>query len=117
MKMRTSYLKVADMNDALKFWESLLGTKAHKRSEYWSEIKCSNINFGLLWTEDFRVDRDKSNFVPVFEVLAADLDTLKIKAVELGASIVVDLKDHPDKKSYVLADPMGNEFEITRFHD
>lgn len=91
MKMRTAYLKVDDMARSLSFWESILNVKVHKKSKYWSELLCDNINFGLLWTEGFATTADQT--------------------------IIVDITDHPDKMSYVLADPTGNEFEFTRFRD
>ncbi len=115
--MRTAYLKVADMDAAVVFWEGFFGTKPPKRSAYWSEFKCQNINFGLLWEEGFSVAKNRSNFVPVFEFPDAELEPAKAKALGLGARVVVDIADHPDGKSYVMADPWGNEFEVTRFKD
>lgn len=116
MKMRTAYLKVGEMEKALGFWETVLQVKAHKRSPYWSELRCENINFGLLWIEDFQTEEDRSNFVPVFELEDGELEAAKARALASGAMIVVDIANHPDKMSYVLSDAFGNEFELTRFH-
>lgn len=117
MKMRTAYFKVADMDKAVAFWQGFFEQTPPKRSQYWSEFKCENINLGLLWEEGFKVQKDQSNFVPVFEFPDDELEKMKDRALELGATVFIDIKNHPDKKSYVLLDPFGNEFEVTRFHD
>jgi predicted enzyme related to lactoylglutathione lyase len=116
MKIRTVYFKVSDMDQAVSFWEKFLKTTPHKRSPWWSEFRCETINFGLLQTEDFKTGGEGS-FIPVFEVIDAELENTKTAALQAGAKIVVNISEHPDKKSYVLADPFGNEFEITKFHD
>jgi hypothetical protein len=67
--------------------------------------------------EGFRVQFEKSNLVPVFEVLPEELEPLKAIALESGARVIINISEHPDKLSYVLADPSGNEFEITKFKD
>jgi hypothetical protein len=105
------------MEKSLAFWQGFFGKIPSKRSQYWSEFKCDNINFGLLWEETYKVLKDQSNFVPVFEFRDEELESMKELALSLGASICIDINDHPDKKSYVLLDPFGNEFEVTRFHD
>ncbi len=117
MKIRTIYFKVADMESALTFWRSFFEQEPPKRSQYWSEFRCNNINFGLLWEKEFKVQENQSNFVPVFEFQDDELENMKNRAMKNGATVLVDIKDHPDKKSYVLLDPFGNEFEVTRFHD
>ena len=117
MKMRTVYFKVADMEKAVAFWQGFFGKAPPKRSQYWSEFKCDNINLGLLWEEGFETRKDQSNFVPVFEFHDNELEGVKTRALGLDAKVLVDIKDHPDKKSYVLLDPFGNEFEVTKFHD
>src|SRR4051812_8345195 len=117
MKIRTVYFKVPDMEQAVNFWRGFLDQQPPKYSPYWSEFKCSNVNLGLLWEEGFVVKMHKSNFVPVFEFQEDQLEKMKTLALNLGATILVDMKDHPDKKSYVLKDPLGNEFEVTRLHD
>ncbi len=117
MKMRASYFKVSDMEKAVDFWKLFLSSDPTKKSQYWSEFRCDNINLGLLWTEGFEIGKDQSNFVPVFELKDSELEVVKDRAISRGGRIVVDIKDHPDKKSYVLCDPFGNEFELTKFHD
>ncbi|MGE0525931.1 MAG: VOC family protein [Bdellovibrionales bacterium] len=117
MKMRTAYFKVPNMEKALAFWRALFQSEPCKKSPYWSEFRCDNINLALLWMENFEIQKDQANFVPVFELNDSEFEVVKSRALLAGASIVVDVADHPDKKSYVLADVFGNEFEITRFHD
>jgi hypothetical protein len=117
MKIRTVYFKVSDMDGAVRFWQGFLQQTPLKRSTYWSEFKCSNINLGLLWEEGFQVVKAQANFIPVFEFQETELEGMKTRALKLGASVLVDIADHPDKKSYVLLDPFGNEFEVTKFHD
>lgn len=117
MKIRTVYFKVADMDKAVAFWQAFLELVPPKRSKYWSEFKCDNINLGLLWEEGYQVQREQSNFIPVFEFRDDELDSMTDRALKLGGTVLVDIKNHPDKKSYVLLDPWGNEFEVTRFHD
>jgi hypothetical protein len=102
---------------AIGFWQGFLDLAPHKRSSYWSEFKCSNINLGFLWDADFSTTQNGANFVPVFEFDAADLEQMKDLALKLGATVLVDINDHPDKQSYVLLDPLGHEFEVTKFHD
>ncbi len=115
MKIRTVYFKVPNMDLAISFWEAFLKTAPHKRSQWWSEFRCETINFGLLQMEDFKTNSEGS-FVPVFEVADAELENTKNLALQAGAKVVVDISEHPDKKSYVLSDPSGNEFEVTKFH-
>ena len=114
MKVRTVYFNVNNMSSAIIFWQKLLGFKPHKKSEFWSEFKCENINLGLLARGNLA---KSASCIPVFEVKDEELETLKQTALKAGATIEVNITDHPDKKSYVLHDPEGNEFEITKFHD
>lgn len=118
MKIRTIYLKVADMDRAVTFWTTLLSREAHKSGPYWSEFACGNVNLGLLLMEDFSVAKDASNAVPVFELPGEVEVEEKVRlATSIGATIVVPKERHPDKKSYVMADVAGNEFELTSFRD
>jgi predicted enzyme related to lactoylglutathione lyase len=117
MKIRTVYFKVRDMEKAVAFWQGFFEQAPPKKSPYWSEFKSENINFGLLWDEEFQAENSRSNFVPVFEFKPTELEAMKDRAILQGAKILVDIKNHPDQKSYVLCDPFGNEFEITKFHD
>ncbi|MDE1170584.1 MAG: VOC family protein [Verrucomicrobium sp.] len=115
MKVRTVYFKIADLERASAFWATLLGVAPHKESPAWVEFRVGGLNFGLLRMEGFACAPDAANGVPVFQVAAAERDRLKEKALALGARLVVDLPDHPDGQSCVLADPAGNEFELTSF--
>ena len=117
MKIRTVYFKVSEMEKLVAFWQEFFEQIPLKRTPYWSEFKSENINFGLLWEDGFTVENDRSNFVPVFEFKASELEVMKNRATSLGGKVRVDMKDHPDQKSYLLCDPFGNEFEITKFHD
>lgn len=117
MKIRTLYLKVANMAEATTFWAAFLGFDPHKKSDFWTEFKCSNINLGLLKMDGFETAKSKSNCVPVFELEDDSFEVYVDRAKSLNARVVVDIEQHPDKKSYVFADPFGNEFEVTKFHD
>lgn len=114
MKIRTIYFFAPQMNESISFWEKFLGFPPHKKSNYWSEFKCENINLGLIAENN---NANRSSCVPVFEVRANELENTKQRALDFGATIYVDITKHPDKQSYVLKDPFGNEFEITKFHD
>lgn len=116
MKIRTVYFKVAEMGKAVQFWSSFLNLKPTKKLPEWTEFRCDNINFSLLYMPAFTVERDRSNCVPVFEYADDALEAAKSRALGLGATVLIDIADHPDKLSYVLLDPWGNEFEITRLH-
>lgn len=116
MKMRTVYLKTSDMDKSIGFWSQLLGREPHKRSSFWSEFSCDNINLGILKIDGFTVDSDASNFVPVFELTdEREVEQKARLALDQGAAVIVPRDKHPDEKSYVLADPQGNEFEVTWF--
>lgn len=117
IKVRTLYFKTADLKADSQFWTDLLGFEAHKKSDFYTEYKCENINLGLLSIDGFKVDNDKSNCIPVFEFGDTDFSSFVKKAQALGAQTVVDISEHPDKMSYVFTDPSGNEFEVTKFHD
>ena len=114
MKIRTVYFKVAEMAPAVAFWQVFLGIVPHKNGADWVEFRVGSLNFALLAMPGFTVAKDASNFVPVFEYADDELDGAKMRALELGATHVIDT---PDGMSYVLADPLGNEFEITRMHE
>lgn len=116
MKIRTVYFKVADVGRARKFWESFLDVKPHKTGKAWVEFWVGNVRLGLL-LNDFGDRFSGSNCVPVFEF--ADRECLKMieRAKTSGAKVLVDGLDDPNLKSVVFADPDGNEFEVSRFHD
>jgi hypothetical protein len=114
MKVRTVYFKVAELAPIVGFWQAFLQTAPHKNLDDWVEFRCQDVNFAFLLLEGFSVAKDAANFVPVFEVAQNELKATKIRAMELGATHVIDV---PDGIGYVLADPLGNEFEIACFHD
>ncbi len=117
MKIRTVYFKVSQLKNVVSFWQAFLEVKPHKNTKAWAEFRCGDLNFALLAMPGFAIPPDGANFVPVFEFADKALEDAKTRALGLGARIVVDVADHPDRMSYVLVDPFGNEFEITRFHD
>ena len=116
MKIRTIYFKVSDMQKAVKFWKSFLEIKPHKTSPRWHEFMIGNVRLGLL-LNDFG-DRFKgSTCVPVFEFDDAELKKYTDRAKKLRAKIIIDGLEDPNLKSIVFADPFGNEFELSKFHD
>ena len=116
MKIRTIYLKVTDMNRAAKFWGGLLKIEPHKSSPKWHEFMVGSLRLGLL-LNDFGDPCQGSNCVPVWEFGDKELSEYIDRAKALGAKVLVDGLDDPNLKSVVFADPFGNEFEFSRFHD
>ena len=57
--------------------------------------------------------------MPVFECTDEEAVRTIQRAKDLGATAVLEGKDHPDypHTAAVLVDPFGNEFEVTSFHD
>ena len=116
MKVRTIYLKVTDMYRAVEFWQKLLAVEPHKTSPEWHEFMVGDLRFALLLGEP----DDKhsgSNCVPVFELADDELQKFIERAKSLNAKIIFDGLDDPDILSIVFADPFGNEFEFSKFHD
>lgn len=116
MKIRTVYLKVSDMKKAAKFWQSLLEVKPHKKSKNWHEFMIGNLRLGLL-LNDFGDKFSGSNCVLVFEFSDKELPKYIEKAKKLGAKVVMDGLNDSNMKSILFADPFGNEFEFSKFHD
>jgi len=118
MKVRTIYFKSKQKNilSLKNFYSSLFNIqpKTHKNNpEEWIEFDFGNINLGIL-----PIDDDKwssSNCVPVFEFSADVVAELKKSVIQLGGKIIVE--DYDGFVSAVCEDPLGNEFEITSFHD
>ena len=56
--------------------------------------------------------------MPVFEFSDDEIDRYIQRAKDLGATVIVQGKDHPDypRTAAVFLDPFGNEFEVTNFH-
>ncbi|MFZ4761368.1 MAG: VOC family protein [Alphaproteobacteria bacterium] len=115
MKIRTIYFKTSDITAAKNFWQELLGITPHKNFEEWVEFKLDNINLGI-WLNDGTSQWSGSSTVPVFEFEDHELLHYIQKAEELGARILLNGLDNPDLLSVVLADPWGNEFELSKFH-
>lgn len=116
MKIRTIYLKVTDMPKAAEFWQSFLEVEPHKKFDTWHEFMTDNIRFGLL-LNDFDDKYSGSNCVPVFEFSDGELQRHLENAKSLGAVVIHDGLDDPDIRSITFADPFGNEFEVSKFHD
>jgi predicted enzyme related to lactoylglutathione lyase len=114
VKIRTVYFKVADMPKAAKFWEAILNIKPHKTFKEWHEFMCGNVRLGLLLSDE---KASGASCVPVFEFADAELAAYIERAKAAGASTIVDGLNDPNVKSYVMADPWGNEFELSKFHD
>ncbi len=116
MHVRTVYFKVDDMDTAVAFWGALLGVKAHKTSPSWHEFMSGTLRIGLL-LNDFEETASGANCVPVFECADDELEIYIRRAKKLGAKVIVDGLLDPKLLSVVFADPFGNEFEISKFHD
>lgn len=116
MKIRTIYFKVTDMPKAVAFWRSFLGIEPHKKFPKWHEFMTENIRLGLL-LNDFGDTYSGSNGVPVFEFGDDEVIAYVEKAKSLGATVIKEGLDDPNLRSVVFADPFGNEFEVSRFHD
>ncbi|MEX1111890.1 MAG: VOC family protein [Candidatus Andersenbacteria bacterium] len=104
------------MPKAVEFWQSFLEIESHKKFDTWHEFMTDNIRFGLL-LNDSGDEYTGSNCVPVFEFADDKVLAYVERAQKLGATLVHDGLDDPDIKSVTLADPFGNEFEVSRFHD
>lgn len=115
MKIRTIYFKISDMAKAADFWKDFLGIEPHKITDGWHEFMVGTVRLALLL--DDSKDKALSNCVPVFECTDDEISVSIKRAQKAGATIVFDGLGDPDIKSIVLADPSGNEFEISTFHD
>lgn len=116
MKIRTIYLKVTDMKKAVDFWKEFLEIEPHKASPKWHEFIVGNLRFGLL-LNDFGDKYAGSNCVPVFEFRDKEILKYIKKAKSLGAKVIVDGLKNPNLLSVVFIDTLGNEFEVSKFHD
>ncbi len=116
MKIRTIYFKVDNMDSAVRFWKSLLEIEPHKTFPQWHEFMVGNMRLGLL-LNDFSDKFSGCNCVPVFEFNDSELPKIIDRAKRLGAKIILDGLDDPEIRSVVFADPFGNEFELSKFHD
>ncbi|MFM0028604.1 VOC family protein [Paraburkholderia madseniana] len=116
MRIRTTYLKVKDMERAATFWENLLERSPNRKSERWTEFSLGEVRFGLL-LNDFGDEFVGSGCVPVFEFDVSALHTFLNRAKALGATVVLDGLNDETMKSIVLASPDGQEFELCACHD
>ncbi len=104
------------MEEAVGFWRSLLGLAPVKSSAKYSEFRMDNINLGLV-LNDFGDKFEGANCVPVFELPDEELPAYIEKVQALGSRVLVDGLTDPHLLSVVCADPWGNEFELSKFHD
>jgi len=114
MKIRTIYFKVTDMQKAVAFWRGFLGIEPHKQFDEWHEFMAGNARLGLLLSDE---KPSGSKCVPVFEFTDQELPGYIERAKSLGATVIEDGLSNPDLLSVVFADPWGNEFEASKFHD
>lgn len=115
MKIRTVYLKVGNMGEAVSFWQQVLERAPHRQSEKWTEFAVGEVRLGLL-LNDFGDPFDGSSAVPVFEFEKTALLTFLDRAKASGAMVVVDGLDDENMKSIVLRSPDGHEFELCTCH-
>ncbi|HEY9682056.1 MAG TPA: hypothetical protein V6C86_10800 [Oculatellaceae cyanobacterium] len=116
MKIRTCYFKVSSMSQSVQLWKSLLELEPVKFGEKYSEFRLENINLGFV-LNDFGDKFAGSNCVPVFEFADDELPPYIERAKSLNCSVLLDGLTNPNLRSIVFADPWGNEFEFSRFHD
>ncbi|WP_321857636.1 VOC family protein [Paraburkholderia tropica] len=115
MQLRTVYLKVNDMQISTAFWQRLLDQKPHRQSTKWTEFMIGTNRLGLL-LNDFGDELKGSSAVPVFEFEEARLRDFMKRAIENGASVVMDGLKIEAMKSVVLSSPDGHEFELCMCH-
>ena len=116
MRIRTTYLKVSDMERSATLWESLLQLAANRKTERWTEFSVGEVRFGLL-LNDFGDEFSGSGCVPVFEFDESNLHIFLDRARGLGATVVLDGLKNEAMRSIVLASPDGHEFELCTCHD
>jgi predicted enzyme related to lactoylglutathione lyase len=116
MKIRTLYFKTTDLAAAKTFWQSLLSITPHKDTLKWAEFMVGDLRLGIL-LNDFGDQVVGCNCVPVFEFPDAELPAYIGRAQQLGAKVLVDGLNDPNLLSMVMADPFGNEFELSKFHE
>jgi len=116
MRIRTVYLKVSDVEAAGQFWQAFLGIAPTKAFSEWIEFRVGVLNLGLLRLE---TEGGRAACVPVFECADDEVAAAIVRAKGLGATAVLEGKDHPDypRTAAVPVDPFGNEFEVTNLHD
>ena len=104
------------MGKAVEFWQGFLGIEPHKKFDEWHEFMAGNVRLGLL-LNTFEDKFSGCNCVPVFEFGDNELNMYIERAKKLGAKVIFDGLNDPNLLSIVFADPFGNEFEVSKFHD
>lgn len=103
------------MDAAVSFWKALLELTPTKSGPKYSEFRLDNINLGIV-LNDFGDKFQGANCVPVFEFADDELDGYIERFTKLGGTIILDGLKNPHLLSLVVADPWGNEFELSKFH-
>lgn len=117
-RIRNVYLKVTDMDVAREFYSSFLQIAPKKDGNVWCEFPLGNMSFGLsLITGKGEKPVTGSNFVPVFEFADSEIYNYVQRAKTLGAKVISDSISEGHGNAILMADPSGNEFEISRQHD
>jgi predicted enzyme related to lactoylglutathione lyase len=111
VKIRSAYLKVTDMTEAVAFWSSFLLQEPAKQSTHWSEFVLGEVRLGFL-LNDFGEEIRGNGCVPVFELAPTELAAYIERAKSLGATVVMDGLASPQMNSIVMAAPTGHEFEL-----
>lgn len=104
------------MPESVRLWKALLEDEPVKTGEKYSEFRLENINLGLV-LNDFGDRFEGANCVPVFEFADDELPVYIKRAKSLNCTVILDGLTNPNLRSIVFADPWGNEFEFSRFHD
>ncbi len=115
MKIRTVYFKVNEMAKVVKFWTDFLQMAPVKTFDTYHEWRIGSLNFGLA-LNDIDDKWTGSNCVPVFEFDDLEVLSWVERAKSLGATVILDALENPAILSVVMADPWGNEFEVSKFH-
>jgi hypothetical protein len=116
VRIRTVYFKVSDLAKAGEFWASLLKMTPVKKLPKYYEWRIESLNLGLV-LNDFGDKFSGCNCVPVFEFPDAELASWIERAQSLGATLILDGLADTALLSVVMADPWGNEFELSKFHN
>ena len=116
MRIGTVYFKVSGIEAAAEFWRAFLDMAPTKAFPEWIEFRVGGLNLGLLRLD---IEAGRAQCVPVFEFADNEVVAAIARAKALGATAVLEGKDHPDypRTAAVLVDPFGNEFEVTNLHD
>jgi hypothetical protein len=115
VKIRTVYFKVNNMLEAAKFWGEFLQMAPVKAFDRYHEWRIDSLNFGLV-LNDMNDHFAGANCVPVFEFGDLEVSTWVERAKSLGATVILEALNDPNLLSVVMADPWGNEFEVSKFH-